>query len=228
MITKIQDVRGDQIDWVSSGSRFKKFREENNLSLLEAAQDMDLSESVITHFERGSYTDRKSTNIIWKISSRWNLSINWLLNGIGEPHDPDPVKLMPETLMIQKGAGIRRSGSRTEAEDGIYADQILEFVMAVDKFKNTHQSRFPSLTQIYEILEALGYRKSVPARIAPLGYIVEHQQAAEKIKAEDEEIPVKVGRKSEFVFTDPEGRQHIVDDLPQFCLEHDLMTRVIL
>ncbi len=188
MITSVHEVRGDNINWGALGKRFRKFREARHMSQLEAATEIDLSESQIASFEEGFYSDRKSTNIIWNISLKWNLSINWLLNGLGKPHDPDPLGLMPETLHVQKGAGIRRNYSRLEAEEGRFTDHVLEFVMAVDKFKSKHQVSFPTLTQVYEIITALGYRKSVPPRIAPLGYIIEHQQWAEKLKQVNEKI----------------------------------------
>lgn len=187
-ITNIRDIRAENINWVAVGKRFKKFREACNLSKSNVAQTLGWVESAVELFERGSYKTRKSANIIWYLSIQWDLSLNWLLNGVGKPHDPDPLKLIPETLIIQKGAGIRRSITRVQAEEGEFADYVLEFVIAVDKFKNKNQVSFPSLTQIYEIIIALGYRKSVPARIAPLGYIVEHQQWSEKLKLMNEKV----------------------------------------
>lgn len=190
VITKIRDFRSENINWIDLGKRFKKVRKAYCMSCLEAAREIDIPESIIMKLENGVYTSRKSTNVIWSISFRWNLSLNWLLNGLGQPHDPDPLDLIPETLHVQKGAGIRREYTRSESEEGRYADHVLEFVMAVDKFKNQNKVPFPALTQIYEIIIALGYRKSVPSRIAPLGYIIEHQQWAEKLKLMSEKIEI--------------------------------------
>ncbi len=188
-ITNIRDIRGENINWVALGKRFKKFRETSYLSQLEVAQTLGIAETTMDHFERGHMSEgRKSINIIWHLSMQWNLSLNWLLNGLGEPHDPDPLELMPETLIVQRGAGIRRNFARVQAEEGEFTDHIFEFVLAIDKFKSKNQVPFPSLTQLYDIITALGYRKSVPARIAPLGYIVEHQQRAEKFKQMNEKI----------------------------------------
>lgn len=188
VITNVRDVRGENINWHALGKRFKKFREARCMSFLETAQAINLTESQIIRFEKGFCESRKSTNIIWQISLQWDLSINWLLNGLGKPHDHDPVALMPETLHVHKGAGIRKNHDRLKAEEGSYTDHVLEFVMAIDKFKSKHNVPFPALTQIYEIITALGYRKSVPPRIAPLGYIVEHQQWAEKLKQMNEKM----------------------------------------
>ncbi len=187
-ITCIRDIRGENINWMALGERFQNFREARNMSQQEAGDQLSITAAGIVSFESGFYGDRKSINIIWNISFKWNLSVNWLLNGIGKPHDADPIKLMPETLIIQKGSGIRRSFDRVEAEEGNYSDLALEFVMAIDKFKIKNGYPFPSWTQIFEIITALGYRKSVPARIAPLGYIIKHQEWAEKLKHMNEAI----------------------------------------
>lgn len=184
-ITKIRDIRGDNVNWIALGKRFKNFREAMCLSVSEVAQTLKVADSVVDYLEKG---DRKSTNIIWHLSIQWDLSLNWLLNGLGKPHDPDPLELMPETLIVQKGVGIRRSFTRAQAEGGEFTDHILEFVMAIDKFRSKNHVPFPSSTQLYEVITALGYRKSVPARIAPLGYIVEHQQWAEKLKHINEKV----------------------------------------
>jgi len=117
-----------------------------------------------------------------------------LLNGIGEPHGIDPIELLPETLVIQRGAGIRREGTnapkgeqRASVERGDYTDKILEFVLAIDKFKRINNMPFPTLTQIYDIILALGYHQTKPPRIAPLGYTVAKQLLAEKQKSVHED-----------------------------------------
>ena len=221
MITRIRDIRGENIDWTALGQRFKKFREARHMSCIEAAQEINLTEAVIINFESGFYAERKSTNILWSISLTWDLSLNWLLNGVGKAHDPDPLSLMPETLYVHKGAGIRRNYDRLEAEEGSYTDCILEFVMAIDKFKSRNQVLFPTLTQIYEIVKALGYRKSVPARIAPLGYIVEHQQWAEKLKLINEKIEASLD-------DEEDRRREIYKDRREMCKNKPLRERVSL
>lgn len=187
MITKISEITGQNVDWENLGKRVRKFREEKALNITEIAGKLGIPEGAILglEFSRNKET-RKSINIIWALSHKFNLSLNWLLNGVGKPHDPDPIELIPETLIIQKGAGIRRNNERVKAEEGTYTDETLEFVMAVDKFKRANNIGFPSLTQIYEIFLALGYRKAHPARIAPLGYIIEKQKLSEKLKAINE------------------------------------------
>lgn len=180
-IRYVKEIKPDNLDWTAIGARFKFFRESVQLGHLEAGQTLNMQECALRAFENGSYK-RASVNIIWEISNAWNLSLNWLLNGIGSFYEEDPVELLPETLLVQKGAGIRRSFNRVQAEEGRYTDEVLEFVTAIDKFKRINDIRFPTWTQTYEVILALGYRKSAPARIAPLGYIIEHQKQSENQK----------------------------------------------
>jgi len=240
IITNIRDIQGENIDWVNSGKRFKEFRQSLNLTRLDVANDLHLTESVVAGFERAREKNRKSTSMIWDVSFQWDLSINWLLNGLGKPHDPDPVDLLPPTLFVQRGAGIRQSCIRGQAEEGNFDEYVSEFLVAMDKFKSRHNIPFPTLTQIYEIITALGYRKAVPARIAPLGYIVEHQLKAENLKQVNEKTEVeefaseirtpfsemlpkpRPYRQGRFLCIDPKGKKHIVRNLTQFCREHQL------
>ena len=185
-ITRIADIKSKNLDWKAIGERFGRFRTHAKLNYLEAGKSLGLGEHIIEAFENGNH-NRVAVNIIWTISNTWNLSLNWLLNGIGGFNSDDPAELLPETLLIQKGAGIRRSSHRVQSEDGEYTDETLEFVTAIDKFKRLNNVVFPTWTQIYEIILALGYRKSAPARIAPLGYIIKHQKLSETQKQFNDE-----------------------------------------
>lgn len=180
-ITNIREVTSANINWGSVGRRIKYFREKSCITHVELSRKLGWAESTLISFESGT-GDRQSTNNIWHLSNTLNLSLNWLLNGIGAFCDQDPPELLPETLLITQGAGIRKTVFRSEAEDGAYSNECLEFVMAIDKFKTRNNLPYPRWTQIYEIMMALGYRKAVPARIAPLGHIVKHQLWAEKLK----------------------------------------------
>ncbi|MHA2371292.1 MAG: helix-turn-helix domain-containing protein [Candidatus Hodarchaeales archaeon] len=200
MIKTLAELRGENIDWEALGDRVKRYRVSKDLSKIEAAKQIDVTESSLDALENGyRHTPnpiRKSTNVILRISQVWNLSLNWLVNGIGSQHDADPIGLLAETLVIQKGAGIRRSTMRVKAEEGEFSDEVMEFVFAIDKYKRVNDIRFPSYTQIFEIILALGYRKAVPARIAPLVYVIEQQKLSEKLKqiSEPEETDERFDR----------------------------------
>ncbi len=59
----------------------------------------------------------------------------------------------------RRGPGIRREEDRRAAEEGEMTDEQFEFVMAVDRYKRANNRPFPTLTEILEVIQALGYRK---------------------------------------------------------------------
>lgn len=59
----------------------------------------------------------------------------------------------------RRGPGRRRSDIRRAAEEGEISDDLLEFVMAVDEYKTVNDKPFPSVSELYEIMLYLGYRK---------------------------------------------------------------------
>ncbi len=62
-------------------------------------------------------------------------------------------------LERRRGPGIRRDEERRSAEEGEMTDEQFEFVMAVDSYKRANHRPFPTLTEILEVVKALGYRK---------------------------------------------------------------------
>ena len=166
-ISKLHEITPKNVDWVAFGARVQAFRERKNLNIEAAAAELRLTFSQLSRIENGNKSS-KTVNVIWQVSQLWNLSLNWLLNGTGSFHDEDPIDLVPETLIIEKRSGVRQNTVRHDAEEGAYGDQMFEFVMAVQKYKSQNKINFPSWTEIYDIFQALGYRKTAPARIAPL------------------------------------------------------------
>lgn len=85
MITKISEITGQNVDWENLGKRVRKFREEKALNITEIAGKLGIPEGAILglEFSRNKET-RKSINIIWALSHKFNLSLNWLLNGVGK------------------------------------------------------------------------------------------------------------------------------------------------
>ena len=59
----------------------------------------------------------------------------------------------------RRGPGIRREEDRRAAEEGEMTDEQFEFIMAVDHYKRANNRPFPTLTEILEVIQALGYRK---------------------------------------------------------------------
>ena len=59
----------------------------------------------------------------------------------------------------RRGPGRRRGQVRRAAEEGELAGDLLEFVMAVDEYKRVNDRPYPTISEIFEIAQYLGYRK---------------------------------------------------------------------
>ena len=59
----------------------------------------------------------------------------------------------------RRGPGRRRSDDRKAAEEGEMTAEQFEFIMAVNEYKKVNKRPFPSLTEILDVMKALGYRK---------------------------------------------------------------------
>jgi len=62
-------------------------------------------------------------------------------------------------LNRHRGPGRRRSDDRKAAEEGQMSDEQFEFLMAIDQYKRQNQRPFPTWTEVFEVIKALGYRK---------------------------------------------------------------------
>ncbi|MCH7705126.1 MAG: hypothetical protein IIB61_08440 [Planctomycetes bacterium] len=59
----------------------------------------------------------------------------------------------------RRGPGRRRGEVRRAAEEGEISGELLEFIMAVDEYKRVNERPFPSWSEVFEIIQYLGYRK---------------------------------------------------------------------
>ena len=59
----------------------------------------------------------------------------------------------------RRGPGRRRGEVRRAAEEGEITGELLEFIMAVDEYKKINERPFPSWSEVFEIMQYLGYRK---------------------------------------------------------------------
>ena len=59
----------------------------------------------------------------------------------------------------RRGPGKRRSDDRKAAEEGQMSDEQFEFLMAIDEYKRKNARPFPTWTEVFEVIKALGYRK---------------------------------------------------------------------
>jgi hypothetical protein len=62
----------------------------------------------------------------------------------------------------RRGPGRRRGEVRRAAEEGELSGDLLEFVMAVDEYKRLNDRPYPTTSEIFEIVQYLGYRKVDP------------------------------------------------------------------
>jgi hypothetical protein len=59
----------------------------------------------------------------------------------------------------RRGPGRRRGEIRRAAEEGELSGDLLDFVMAVDEYKRVNDRPYPTISEIFEIVQFLGYRK---------------------------------------------------------------------
>ena len=59
----------------------------------------------------------------------------------------------------RRGPGRRRSDDRKAAEEGHMSDEQFEFLIAIDQYKTQNKRPFPTWTEVFEVIKALGYRK---------------------------------------------------------------------
>jgi len=79
-LTKIRqydDIRPD-IDLKVSGQRLRKSRRENNLKQIELAKKLHITNSIISHYEKGKFLI--STATLYSLSKLYNISADYLLN----------------------------------------------------------------------------------------------------------------------------------------------------
>jgi hypothetical protein len=59
----------------------------------------------------------------------------------------------------RRGPGRRRGEVRRAAEEGEITGELLEFILAIDEYKRINERPFPSWSEVFEIIQYLGYRK---------------------------------------------------------------------
>ena len=59
----------------------------------------------------------------------------------------------------RRGPGRRLTDERKAAEQGQMSDEQFEFILAIEEYKRQNATRFPTWTEVFEVVKALGYRK---------------------------------------------------------------------
>lgn len=154
---KMLEITPDTLDWASINNRIHGYRLVKGLTLEQLSSRCNLPLSWMKKLSKGGKS--KSLEELWTIIRTENLSINWFFNGVGEYFSDDPENILPPTIIRHRKQGVRRSKERINAEDGYIVGDPLDFILAVDLYKRHNSSPYPSLSEIFEILLCLGYRK---------------------------------------------------------------------
>ncbi|HUU20297.1 MAG TPA: hypothetical protein VMW72_24325 [Sedimentisphaerales bacterium] len=84
-------------------------------------------------------------------------------------------------LNRRRGPGRRLTDERKAAEQGQMSDEQFEFLLAIEEYKQQNDKRFPTWTEVFEVIQALGYRKvAEPQSLKP--FIKDHEP--EKVPTE--------------------------------------------
>lgn len=62
----------------------------------------------------------------------------------------------------RRGPGRRRGEVRRAAEEGEITGELMEFISTIDEYKRINERPFPSWSEVFEIIQYLGYRKVAP------------------------------------------------------------------
>ena len=164
-ISDLKDLEPKNVDWRAVGQRVRPYRKKHYESKREFAKACDLTKGVIDTLEVG--LSRKSVNCLWKLKTELDISLNWLLNGIGSSTRRDPERLIPETIRVQTGQGIPHDRQTSETLNGEYGEDIMEFIAAIDAYKRINDVTCPRWSEVMRIIQNLGYRKFAVPKISP-------------------------------------------------------------
>lgn len=159
------EITPDKVDWAAVGKRILGYRLVNGWDREDLAHRCGIPASWINRIENGQHS--KSLEELWTFVKSEKISVNWIINGVNEYFSEDPPDTLPETIIHFRGAGIRRTKERQSAEEGQIVGDPLDFVLAVESYKRLNKKPFPSLTEMFEILLELGYRKVAAPTINP-------------------------------------------------------------
>jgi transcriptional regulator with XRE-family HTH domain len=146
LITTISQIEEKNINWQALGARIKSYRKNKELSIESFAKQCNTTSGTLESLEAG--ISRRDMNCIWRIKESINISLNWLLNGIDNPDSTDPPELLPPTIIVQRGHGIK-------------------FNLAIDSYKRINKVLNLKWTEVLRIISALGYRKIANPTIFP-------------------------------------------------------------
>jgi DNA-binding XRE family transcriptional regulator len=147
----------ENIKWEEVAKRLINYREMTGIDRETFASKVGISINSLTSYEVAK--ERKSFGLILEICKVIRVSPKWMLTGEGDPFNYQSDEDLLDPLKIDKGAGVRRTSARKDAEEGVMADEMLEFIKSIDQFKRKNKKSFLSWSEVYQIVKYLGYRK---------------------------------------------------------------------
>lgn len=151
-----EELSVDNINWQEVGKRLISYREMIGVDRETFATKLGISINSLSGYELAK--ERKRIGLILEICKMIRVSPKWMLTGEGEPFDYQSDELL-DPLKIEKGAGVRRSSARKDAEEGIITDEMFEFIKVIDDFKRKNKKSFLSWSEVYQIVKYIGYRR---------------------------------------------------------------------
>lgn len=82
-----------------------------------------------------------------------------------DPPTDEELQSVVTGLERRRGPGRRRSDFTRAAEEGELTQEQFLFVMAIDSFKRSNETMFPTWCDVLEIVRQLGYRKTMPSEL---------------------------------------------------------------
>ena len=142
-------MKPTEINWKLFAKKLTKYRVSLGLDRRQMARKLNVSNRHLSFFEGG--LERKKFGAFFELCKYCQI---------------DPLSVMnsnlPHPLKVRKGAGIRKTDIRKNAEDEVMNDDMIVFVMCVDDFKRKNKKNFTAISEIYQLVLYLGYRKVVP------------------------------------------------------------------
>jgi len=166
LLVKDELLDAELVNWEGLGNRLQQYRESVGYSQIDFADKAGIGRETIVFLEEGRAQRVQTPQFIFGLCETFQISKHWLFNGIGTPSQVDPAWFLPDTVLQQRGAGIRRSDDMSENDEGGFTDDKLEFVKAIDRFRMMNKGGLPPrLSEVFDIVIALGYRKTTSPTI---------------------------------------------------------------
>jgi transcriptional regulator with XRE-family HTH domain len=89
MTTKYLNVKFN-IDTAETGKRLREIRKKNHNTIMELSEKTGLSKAMISETEAGK--NKPSPNLMLALIKLYNVNINWVLTGEGEPYQKEEPK----------------------------------------------------------------------------------------------------------------------------------------